>query len=59
MTVFVTVLFKLGINEPTTYDLWAAFSIRNSQIRQISNGTFHVENRAGAAQTFFKDDKTE
>lgn len=54
-----TVLLKLGINELTTYEFWAAFSLRNTQTRQISNRTFHADNRASAAPTFFKDDKTE
>lgn len=54
-----TVLLKLGINELTTYEFWAAFSIRNSQTRQISNRAVHADNRASAAPTFFKDDKTE
>lgn len=54
-----TVLFKLGINELTTYEFWAAFSIRNSQTRQISNRTVHADNRASAALAFFKNDKTE
>lgn len=54
-----TVLFKLGINELTTYEFWAAFSIRNTQTRQKSNRTVLFDIPASAALTFLKDDKTE